>query len=503
MQLFTEGLMFPPESELPIQPPIANPRGVRDKKAVSKFVSSIRPSMRMSPQQLFRSVAMTTGYKACNMQQLREAVSNLRQPDYSIRQFHNDVVSALPEFAYLNMPESKVLDRKGEVTTSVEEYQRTMGSLFAVYWCMRLDMDGTIGFCFGVNSEWQPHYVPESLLVAPDQALDKWIANSPLSREAAADFQARVRLYQRTSWSLVTQLMVDAGLLRRASTRGHVVYTIEPERCVSIIVMLALQQLGKVCALHPTVEAEHAGWLGYEEGQTITHQMDAVRFMMEKYPHSLPSFEHLSVEQQRVCIFLRTRCELNPGWLIQAEAPPGKVFSQFKSVADLSGVTKADMSLYFVHWLTDMSSQGQPLQGSETFVKRFPQSVLERFIHSWNVVSLLAIQNETQVYERFLHQSWDELKLPNMLHRGSVPSVALMRLSMHGQTEHEKLAIIDAYFKCPLEVRRVLIDEMGNPGVEGQVCGAALLQLIRVPPFLSPAPPFSLLRELHTLLNAP
>ena len=74
-----------------------------------------------------------------------------------------------------------------------------------------------------------------------------------------------------------------------------------------------------------------------------------------------------------------------------------------------------------------------------------------------------------QVYQRFLQQNWDQLHLPNVVNRGSFPSVALMRLSMHGQTDREKLAIIDAYFKCPLDVRRVLVDEMNKSGIDGQV----------------------------------
>lgn len=258
---------------------------------------------------------------------------------------------------------------------------------------------------------------------------------------------ARIKLFNRTSWPLVTQLMVDAGLLRRASSRGQVVYTVEPERCVSLLVLLALQQLGKVCALQPRVEADHAGWLGYGEGQTITNQMDAVRYMMEHYPHSMPSFEHLTIEQQRVCIFLQTRCELNPGWLIQAEAPPGKVFSQFKSVAQRAAVTKADMSLYFVHWLTDLSPLDRPLvfSGAETFVKRFPQSVLERFIHSWNVVSFLAVQSETQALIRLVktHCGGKQQLKKSRANAAKEAAGALSILATNSDANRERIAQAD------------------------------------------------------------
>ena len=42
--------------------------------------------------------------------------------------------------------------------TAADEYQRTMGALFAVYWVMRIGIDGEHGFCYGVGEEWEPEH---------------------------------------------------------------------------------------------------------------------------------------------------------------------------------------------------------------------------------------------------------------------------------------------------------------------------------------------------------
>ena len=42
--------------------------------------------------------------------------------------------------------------------SSEEEYQRTIGALFGVYWFLRLDQDGPESFCFGLDPDnsWAP-----------------------------------------------------------------------------------------------------------------------------------------------------------------------------------------------------------------------------------------------------------------------------------------------------------------------------------------------------------
>lgn len=38
--------------------------------------------------------------------------------------------------------------------------KRTMGAAFAVYWLMRIGIDGERGFCFGVDEHWVPNVPP-------------------------------------------------------------------------------------------------------------------------------------------------------------------------------------------------------------------------------------------------------------------------------------------------------------------------------------------------------
>ena len=40
--------------------------------------------------------------------------------------------------------------------SAADEYRRTIGALFCLYWLARLDMDGKRGFSFGVDDDWQP-----------------------------------------------------------------------------------------------------------------------------------------------------------------------------------------------------------------------------------------------------------------------------------------------------------------------------------------------------------
>eukprot|EP00966_Prymnesium_polylepis_P149148 3446118-Prymnesium_polylepis.1 len=40
--------------------------------------------------------------------------------------------------------------------TAADEYRRTIGAMFAVYWLMRIGIDGEQGFSFGVDEHWTP-----------------------------------------------------------------------------------------------------------------------------------------------------------------------------------------------------------------------------------------------------------------------------------------------------------------------------------------------------------
>ena len=69
----------------------------------------------------------------------------------------------------------------------------------------------------------------------------------------------------------------------------------------------------------------------------------------------MPGFNELPAEQQAPVRFTQADLAFNHGWLVQAEAPPGILFSQFKKLIDSGNVVSADIAFYFAHWLTDLA----------------------------------------------------------------------------------------------------------------------------------------------------
>ena len=101
----------------------------------------------------------------------------MRDPGYSLREFHDDMVACFPELRlYLAVSTEELKEPSleevshslfGRFSTrqtstsgrsNIEEYQRTIGALFAVYWFVRLDIDGKVSLCFGVDSKWLEKY---------------------------------------------------------------------------------------------------------------------------------------------------------------------------------------------------------------------------------------------------------------------------------------------------------------------------------------------------------
>ena len=84
--------------------------------------------------------------------------------------------------------------------------------------------------------------------------------------------------------------------------------------------------------------------------QVLTHDAEA-----------LPGFAELPAEQQAPVRFTQADLAFNHGWLVQAEAPPGILFSPFKALIDQGDVASSDIAFYFVHWLTDLAgAEGRP-----------------------------------------------------------------------------------------------------------------------------------------------
>ena len=317
---------------------------------------------------------------------LKKSATSIRDPSYTLKQFHDDMVFAFPELK-LYMGEGKQKSAAGGAgaaaaggaammsgRTSEEEYLRTIGALFAVYWLMRLDLpledaassgyDGQRGFCFGVDSEWSP----------PSQECVKAIP--PVVDGAPTPAQLRKQFLERTDWGVLHRLLIDAGML---DSNGAVMV----ERTVSMLALTAIHDIMKVASILPTV-TKGGNYHGCLSGTTIQDHDVALGYVLETDGSSLPAFDQLAPSQRAAVQFTQADLGFNHGWLVQAEAPPGALFSSMKALLDTGGLQSSDIAFYFVHWITDLagavyahrsiSAASAPLSCTLTHTPSLPRS---------------------------------------------------------------------------------------------------------------------------------
>jgi len=226
-----------------------------------------------------------------------------------------------------------------------------------------------------------------------------------------------------------------------------------------MLALTAIHDVMKNELLLPTVQETHARYRSFEAGTAINDHDAALAYVLEHYGACLPSYAALSEAQKAAILFTQAEISFNHGWLVQAEAPPGELFSQFKKIIATQRIRPPDIAFFFVHWLTDLAgAEPTPLCGSEKFVLRFPHALLHSFIESFSFVEKLADQSETEVYEEYLQWRWRQISIgiPEM---GDPPTgnyaVALMRLVVAAQIGpiqkevlrafNEELAVRDQY----------------------------------------------------------
>ena len=186
----------------------------------------------------------------------------IRKKGYSIAAFYDDVRMAFPELQLYLAQHARAADdpagigNKPNVTSGLDaddEYRRSIGAMFAVYWLMRIGIDGERGFSFGVDDEWVPHEAPtpEEMSSAPSKS-QRGGPKPPAKRtstsgDAGADGVAKVKstlkepakrlaFYEKQDWGRLQQLLIDSGMLERdASEIGGVKVVIE-----RTVAMLAL-----------------------------------------------------------------------------------------------------------------------------------------------------------------------------------------------------------------------------------------------------------------------
>lgn len=223
----------------------------------------------------------------------------------------------------------------------------------------------------------------------------------------------------------------------------------------------------KVQALLPTVDAKHGTWCGYKVGETIVDHDAALGYVLEFFPDDLPSFRIVQEKQKHAVKFTQCKMEYNMGWLVQAEAPPGGLFSKFKEVVSSGGATQGDIAFYFVHWLTDLAgAEPFPQEGCEKFVLKFPQKVLSSFLSSFSIVQDLSTLTETKIFEDYLVWRWrSEATICGPPPSGP-GSIARLRLVVMAQGDSKK--VIDAYHALPRADAAVLDEELARTGCDGQ-----------------------------------
>lgn len=364
------------------------------------------------------------------------------EEDYSLKQFFDDCVRAFPELALFFVPHATLTSGR----PGAEEYQRTIGALFSVYWFLRLDIDGKMGFCYGADLGWAKPEVAEALVPVPKKG---FFQMSPGEK--------RRGFLQTMDWNLLSKLVSASGCI--AENEGRV---------CGLLALTAFHDIMKVEKLLPTVLPEHAPYFGHSAG-TLIHDHDvALAYVLEHYPDVLPSYAGLPEEDKKSLLFTQSKMNFNHGWFVQAEAPPGSLAS-FKQVMTSGGdaITKADISLYFLHWITDLAgAEACPLAGGEKLVLKFPHHVLHAFLWSIPFLELLSAEPETVVMEKYLLARWQEMG-DGVPPSSNAYAVALLRLAVMAQASSVQM-VQDSFELLSQEKQNILADELALTACAGQ-----------------------------------
>ena len=264
---------------------------------------------------------------------LTRVAERIRQPSYSLKDFHADMVRCFPELQlYLGgcLPaadtveaSAAILKNKGAYIaaaikgrndrdstsgrTGHVEYCRTFGALFCVYWLMRLKLDaeedsegldGQCGFCLGVDENTWESKLQEEELTGSGGAL-------------ATEENKRVAFLHSHDWSQMQQLMMDAGMLVRTKSGGVAVCV---ERTRAMLVLTAIHDIMKTECLLPTVLPVHGPFNGYQAGEMIYDHDAALGYVLTHDVDALPSYADLPPAQRAPIRFTQAELSFNHGW---------------------------------------------------------------------------------------------------------------------------------------------------------------------------------------------
>lgn len=387
-----------------------------------------------------------------NLERALTAAQRIRDENYTCRQYFEDCVAAFPELAlYISGQDGDdgTLPATQSGRTAEDEYQRTIGALFAVYWLMRLSLDGRQSFCFGVDDDWYP-----------------LSADSQMPERSTSEKQKRQAFFEKTKWEELEQLFVDAGILKPNPEGSGLTHDVD--RTLAMLVLTAIHDIMKVSALCPIVAEGNGPWSGYKVGEKVGDHDAALAYILEYEPDVLPSFAMLPRAHRRSLKFTQCKMEYNMGWLVQAEAPPGALFSRFKRVMLSGEANPADVAFYFVHWLTDLAgAEPCPQEGMEKFVLMFPHKVLGAFSSSFSIVQNLSTKSETEVFEDYLQWRWKSTEGRLLGPAPTGPgSIARLRIVVMAQGSTQQM--LNAFRAVPREDLVVLEEELALTGCVGQ-----------------------------------
>jgi len=392
----------------------------------------------------------------------KRAAARFLDPAYSCKEYYEDLTSAFPELLLYYSSEDTTCGR-----TPDDEYQRTIGALFAMFWLIRLRLGGRESFCFGLTKDWEPRSetsVEEEISSLREDAGNGSTSRARWRKQALRqEWQKKRVFYERTDWAKLEGLIIDAGLMR--SPEGpH-----DQDRVLALMVLLVIHDVFKVKSLQPKVEG--GAFMGYRSGEVISDHDAALSFVLSCHPEALPSFAGLSQKQRGAIKLAHCKLEYNMGWFVQAEAPPGAVLKTFKRVVSSGRVPSCDIAFYFVHWLADLAgAEPYPLEGCEKLTMKFPLHVFSRLLGPCFTMAALGETSvtETTMVERYLVERWPHQELGER--PSGANSIAKMRLVCMAQlhTAEDKQALMKAYGSLLREDRSVLGSELAMTGCKGQ-----------------------------------
>lgn len=379
---------------------------------------------------------------------IRSMAKRIREPEYSLTLFFEDCVNGFPELSLFFLDKSAVPQSMSSGVSGEAEYQRTIGALFTVYWMLRLDTDGQSGLCYGVDENWKEQKPP---------AADPEVISKSFFTMTAEE--KRASFVQTMDWSMFSDLVKRAGCAK--DSPGCT------QRIEALLCFTAFHDIMKQTTLQPIVQLGHAPYRGFEAGVQIHDHDLALSYVLEHFPHLLPSYAGLDEEQKRGVLFAQGRMQLNHGWFVQAEAPPGVMLQKFKQA--LTGdCGSQDIDLYFLHWITDLAgAEATPLGGAEKLVLRFPHTVLAAFLWSMPFLRKLAVTTETALVEEYLEARWKVLMPSEPSPPKNNTAIALMRLVVMAQAEDADM-VVKAFNNLSESDQLCLIVELSRTGCEGQ-----------------------------------